>query len=120
MVISDSISSAVSSSFQLASATETDAVSEFMQELKQRDIRYVRFEMPDLHGVSRLKVIPINKVEGYARQGLNFYGGTLALDTSSLVVPGSGYHAERKFKDHLIFPDFGTLTPVPSWKKQQR
>lgn len=76
-------------------------------------IEYLRFELPDLHGVSRLKVVPIKKVEGYARKGLNFYGGTLALDTSSLVVPGSGYHEERKFKDHLIFPDFDTLTPVP-------
>ncbi|MBD0335906.1 MAG: glutamine synthetase, partial [Cyanobacteria bacterium Co-bin13] len=56
---------------------------------------------------------PIDKVEGYARQGLNFYGGTLALDTSSLVVPESGYHAERKFKDHLIYPDLSTVTPVP-------
>ncbi|MBD3886175.1 glutamine synthetase [Phormidium tenue FACHB-886] len=113
MVVSESIHSDVSGNFRGASDTGTDPVSDFMQELKQRGIQYVRFEMPDLHGVSRLKVIPINKVEGYARQGLNFYGGTLALDTSSLVVPGSGYHAERKFKDHLIFPDFKTLTPVP-------
>lgn len=109
------VSNSIFSDFRVAS--DTDAISEFMQKLKQRDIRYVRFEMPDLHGVSRLKVIPINKVEGYARQGLNFYGGTLGLDTSSLVVPGSGYHAERKFKDHLLFPDFDTLTPVPWLEK---
>jgi len=84
-----------------------------MEELRHQGIEYLRFELPDLHGVSRLKIVPIKKVEGYARKGLNFYGGTLALDTSSLVVPRSGYHEERKFKDHLIFPDFSTLTPVP-------
>ena len=99
------------------SSTEFDAVSEFMEELRGQGIEYLRFELPDLHGVSRLKVVPINKVEGYASQGLNFYGGTLALDTSSLVVPGSGYHEERKFKDHLLFPDFSTLTPVPWLEK---
>ncbi|PSB55085.1 hypothetical protein C7B79_33985, partial [Chroococcidiopsis cubana CCALA 043] len=117
MVVSDSISNNTFNNLQGNSNAATDSVSEFMQELERNDIRYVRFEMPDLHGISRLKVIPINKVEGYARQGLNFYGGTLALDTSSLVVPGSGYHAERKFKDHLILPDFSTLTPVPWLEK---
>ncbi|HIK18028.1 MAG TPA: glutamine synthetase [Leptolyngbyaceae cyanobacterium M33_DOE_097] len=117
MVVSDSISSKLPINLPVTSDTDVDAVSALMQELQQRDIRYLRFEMPDMHGVSRLKVVPVNKVEGYARQGLNFYGGTLALDTSSLVVPASGYHAERKFKDHLIFPDFSTLTPVPWLEK---
>lgn len=102
---------------QTTSPPDFDAVSEFMQELERQDIKYVRFELPDLHGISRLKVIPVNKVESYARQGLNFYGGTLALDTASLVVPDSGYHAERKFKDHLLIPDFNTLTPVPWLEK---
>lgn len=90
-----------------------DRVTELVDSLKQQGIQYVRFEMPDLHGVSRLKVIPIDKVEGYARKGLNFYGGTLALDTASRVVPDSGYHAERKYRDHLLVPDWETVSPVP-------
>jgi glutamine synthetase len=90
-----------------------DSISEIVDSLKQQGIQYLRFEMPDLHGVSRLKVVPINKVEGYARKGLNFYGGTLALDTASKVVPGTGYHAERKYRDHMLIPDWETLTPVP-------
>ncbi|MEO1181986.1 MAG: glutamine synthetase family protein, partial [Cyanobacteria bacterium J06636_28] len=75
--------------------------------------QYVRFELPDLHGVSRLKVIPITKVESYARKGLNFYGGTLALDTASSVVPSSGYHEEQKYRDMTLFPDIESCTPVP-------
>lgn len=90
-----------------------DRVSQFIADLKSNNVEYVRFELPDLHGVSRLKVVPIDKVEGYVRQGLNFYGGTLALDTASMVVAGSGYHAERRYRDHLLFPDLDTLTPVP-------
>jgi glutamine synthetase len=90
-----------------------DRISQFIAQLQEQDIEYVRFELPDLHGVSRLKVVPIDKVEGYIRKGLNFYGGTLALDTASFVVPGSGYHSERKYQDHMIFPDLDTLTPVP-------
>lgn len=94
-------------------APQPDQIAEFIATLKQRGVEYVRFEMPDLHGVSRLKVVPIDKVEGYTRKGLNFYGGTLALDTASMVVPGSGLHAERKYRDHTLIPDLDTLAPVP-------
>lgn len=95
------------------SASDSDRVENFMLALRQMDAEYVRFELPDLHGVSRLKLVPIDKVEAYSRKGLNFYGGTLALDTASQVVPGSGLHAERKYRDHLLLPDFDTLAPVP-------
>ncbi|NEQ52658.1 MAG: glutamine synthetase [Leptolyngbya sp. SIO3F4] len=91
----------------------SEAISSWVETLQEQGIKYVRFELPDLHGVSRLKVIPINKVAGYARKGLNFYGGTLALDTASSVVPGSGYHEERKYRDMVLFPDIESCTPVP-------
>ena len=94
------------------SAPET--ISGWVESLKEQGIKYVRFELPDLHGVSRLKVVPLGKVEGYARKGLNFYGGTLALDTASSVVPASGFHEERKYRDHMLFPDISSCTPV-SW-----
>ena len=54
---------------------------------------YLRFELPDMHGISRSKTVPIDKVEGYASRGLNFYGGILGLDTSSNVVPASAMHS---------------------------
>lgn len=88
-------------------------ISQFMATLHDQQIEYLRFELPDLHGVSRLKVVPIDKVEHYLRKGLNFYGGVLALDTASMVVSGSGLHEEQKYRDHLLFADLETLTPVP-------
>ncbi|MEM6256066.1 MAG: glutamine synthetase family protein [Cyanobacteria bacterium P01_D01_bin.156] len=91
----------------------SEAISTWVTDLQEQGVKYVRFELPDLHGVSRLKVIPINKVAGYASKGLNFYGGTLALDTASSVVPGSGYHEERKYRDMVLFPDIESCTPVP-------
>jgi len=90
-----------------------DAIAHFLFTLKEQGYEYLRFELPDLHGVSRLKVVPIDKVEAYTRKGLNFYGGTLALDTASMVVPGSGLHEERKYRDQTLIPDLDTLTPVP-------
>jgi glutamine synthetase len=94
-------------------SSDPDSITAWVQSLDDQGVRYVRFEFPDLHGVSRLKVVPLAKVETYARKGLNFYGGTLALDTASMVVPHSGYHEERKYRDQTIFPDLATCMPVP-------
>jgi glutamine synthetase len=104
------MASHLSNSIQQISA---DRIEQFLSELTAQNIEYVRFELPDLHGISRLKVVPIDKVEGYLRKGLNFYGGTLALDTASMVVPKSGLHAERKYRDHMLIADLDTLAPVP-------
>ena len=94
-------------------AAPQDHIGDLMAELKAKKIEYVRFELPDLHGISRAKVVPIDKVEAFARQGLNFYGGVLAFDTSSNVVPGAGLHAETNFADQFLFPDPGTLRVLP-------
>lgn len=90
-----------------------DSVKDMMTALKKMGARYVRFELPDLHGISRTKVVPIAKVEDYARKGLNLYGGAIALDTSSAVIGGSGLHEEVSYRDQQLVPDPTTLRPVP-------
>ena len=90
-----------------------DRTAELMAALNQHDIEYLRFELPDLHGTSRSKTVPIDKVEGFARHGLNFYGGVLGLDTASNVVPASGLHGERDFADQALFPDPDSLRVIP-------
>ena len=94
-------------------AKRPDPISGLMSELHKQGIEYLRFEMPDLHGVSRSKTVPIDKVEDYARRGLNFYGGVLGLDTSSNVVPASGLHTQQNYADQLLFPDPGSLRVIP-------
>jgi len=84
-----------------------------MAALKKMGARYVRFELPDLHGTSRTKVVPVGKAESYARKGLNFYGGTIGLDTASNVIGGSGVHEEVSYRDQMLVPDVSTLRPVP-------
>ena len=90
-----------------------DRITALVEDLKARNIRYLRFELPDLHGTSRVKVVPIDKVEGYARKGLNFYGGVLALDSASNVVPGSGLHEEISYRDQSLIPDPDSLQVIP-------
>ena len=88
-------------------------VSTILDEWRERGVKWVRFELPDLHGISRSKTIPMEHAAGYAERGLNMYGGTLVLDTRSDVVPGTLYNEERKYGDQLLHPDPATAALVP-------
>jgi glutamine synthetase len=80
---------------------------------REAGIRWVRFELPDMHGISRSKTIPIEHAAGYAESGVNMYGGTAVLDTRSDVVGGTLYNEERMYADQLLHPDQSTAAVVP-------
>lgn len=94
---------------------KTDEIAEQVSALRADGIEFLRFELPDLHGISRSKLVPIDAVEGFARKGLNFYGGILALDTASNVISGAGLNDEISYADSKLFPDFSSVKRVP-WK----
>ena len=80
---------------------------------EREGIRYVRFELPDLHGTARTKLVPVGAARDYARDGLNMYGGAGVLDSRSDVVGGMAYDSAVKYADQLLFPDPRSATVVP-------
>jgi glutamine synthetase len=88
-------------------------IQEAEARLTTEGFEYVRFEQPDLHGLSRGKTVPAAHFRHYAEHGLNFLGGLLGLDAQGGVAAGTGYLEERNFADSLIFPDLDTMAPVP-------
>ena len=46
-------------------------VEQVLTDWRERGIRYVRFELPDMHGTSRSKTVPIEHAGRYAESGLN-------------------------------------------------
>ena len=78
-----------------------------------KGIKFVRFELPDMHGTSRSKLIPIEHAAGYAEGGLNMYGGAGVLDSRSDVVPGTLYNEEVGYGDQRLIPDLETASVVP-------
>ena len=80
---------------------------------RERGVRNVRFELPDMHGNSRSKLVPIEHAGRYAEQGLNMYGGAVVLDTRSDVVPGTLYNEEIGYADQRLKPDPSTAAIVP-------
>lgn len=90
-----------------------DEAKNFVEQCKTAGFDFIRFELADMAGLSRGKTIPLAHVAGYLESGLNLYGGTVALDSSSTPVKNSGYNEERNFSDCVMVADTSTLTPVP-------
>jgi len=88
-------------------------IGAILERWRSEGIRFVRFELPDMHGISRSKTVPIEHADGFAERGLNMYGGTSVLDTRSDVVPGTLYNEERMYGDQLLHPDPDTAAVVP-------
>jgi glutamine synthetase len=88
-------------------------VGQIVQRWRKEDIRFVRFELPDVHATSRSKTVPIEHAGAFAESGLNMYGGAAVLDSRSDVVPGTLYNEERMYADQVLHPDPSTAAVVP-------
>ncbi|MBO6757232.1 MAG: glutamine synthetase [Roseibium sp.] len=97
-----------------------DGSEAFVEKIAAAGYEYVRFEFPDMAGLSRGKTVPIGHVGSYMRSGLNLYGGTVALDSYSIPVRKSGYNEEMNYTDCVMVIDEDTLTPVPWLNKTCR
>lgn len=90
-----------------------ESAKELADSLRENSVEYVRFELPDLAGMSRGKTVPIDHVESYTLHGLNLYGGTVTLDSDSHPIPGIGYNEDVNFADCLMVPDPASVSNVP-------
>ena len=90
-----------------------DRVDKVFAKLRRAGVEHVRFELPDMHGSARSKQVPVEWFTHFAREGINMYGGVVALDTASQVVPGSRYNEEINYRDQTLIPDLASLAPVP-------
>ena len=90
-----------------------ESVKDILEGWQRDGIEWVRFELPDMHGTSRSKTVPVPHAFGYAERGLNMYGGASVLDSRSDVVGGTLYNEERQYGDQLLFPDADTAAVVP-------
>lgn len=86
---------------------------EIVEGWSAQGIRWVRFEVPDVHGTSRSKMVPIEHAAHFAGNGLNMYGGVGVLDSASLVVGGTLYNEETGYADMQVVPDPETAGLVP-------
>ncbi len=92
---------------------QAPTVESIVEGWRKQGVRKVRFELPDMHGTSRSKIVPLDHVESYVRTGLNMYGGTVVLDSRSDIVPGTLYNEEIGYADQFLRADPKTAAIVP-------
>ena len=90
-----------------------ESAKQLIDEMRENSVEFLRFELPDLAGLSRGKTVPIAHAESYTLNGLNLYGGTVTLDSNSIPIAGTGYNEDVNFTDCLMVPDPDTVSNVP-------
>ena len=104
----------------MAKGKSGDRVDKIAAKLRRDGVEHVRFELCDMPGSARSKQVPIEAFAQFSRDGIGMYGGVIAVDTASHVVPGSRYNEEVNYRDQMLIPDFSTLAPVPWLKNTAR
>jgi len=96
-----------------AAQQPAENIEDVFSRWRDEGIRNVRFELPDMHGTSRSKLVPVEHAAGYLEDGLNMYGGAVVLDSQSDVVPGTLYNEEVGYGDQRLRPDATTAAVIP-------
>ena len=84
-----------------------------LQFIRDKNIKYIRFEVADMYGIARSKTILSRHFNKFATEGLNLYLGLFGYDPQGKVIEGSGFHKELNFTDGLFFPEYDTFTIIP-------
>lgn len=81
--------------------------------IETQNIKYVRFEQFDLHGIPRSKNVPIAFFKKYVEKGFSFYGGVLGYDIQTRCITGTGFGEEKTYGDATAVPDISTFEVLP-------
>ena len=85
--------------------------------IKKNNITTIRFDMPDVYGISHCRLFPASAFAKKATDGVKFSISTLmASDPQGNFADGTGYGEEVGFGDCLAFPDLESFMVVP-WAK---
>ncbi|WP_020588814.1 glutamine synthetase family protein [Desulfobacter curvatus] len=81
--------------------------------IKEKDIHTIRVEFPDLHGVSRNKSLPANRIDEIIEEGITSSQVVFAVMLNNDISEDSGVADEVSYSDMKIIPDLNTFTIVP-------
>jgi glutamine synthetase len=81
--------------------------------LADHDIELVRFETPDLNGVSRGKSVAADHFWRYVEQGLALVSDIYCWDHECWVATGTGFGEDMTFADLTMCPDLSTFALLP-------
>src|SRR4030095_8925204 len=89
-----------------------------MELIRQNNIQFIRFETPDVNGISRGKLVALANFERVLEKGLAMVSDLLTWDPQADVAwQGTGYAEDLTFADLVFHPDLSTFKVTP-WADQ--
>lgn len=76
-------------------------------------VELVRFETPDLNGVSRGKTVTADHFRSYVEHGLSLVSDIYCWDHECWVATGTGFGEDLTFADLTMRPDLSTFRILP-------
>ena len=93
--------------------SDVSEVGTILEQWRESGVKWVRFELPDMHGNSRSKTIPIEHAGSLRRDRAQHVRGSRRPGHAVRRRAGTLYHEERGYGDQLLFPDPDTAAVVP-------
>ncbi len=91
----------------------SSSLEEIITRWRGQHIRRVVCEVPDLHGLSRSRMVPLDALQEVIEQGLGMYGGMVVADSQSAIIAGTHYNEEKRYANAFLVPDLSTATVLP-------
>jgi len=89
-------------------------LAEVMKIIEENKIEFIRFESPDVNGISRGKLVALANFERVVEKGLAMVSDLLTWDPQADVAwLGTGYAEDLTFADLVFRPDLSTFKVVP-------
>ena len=101
----------------MSAPLDGDAIEQLLQ---AHAIELVRFETPDLNGVSRGKTVTADHFRGFVEHGLALVSDIFCWDHECQLAPGSGFGEDLTFADLVMRPDLTTFSVLPHCPGQAR
>lgn len=96
-------------------------LSHVMNVIEQNGIEFIRFEVADINGISRGKLVGLDNFERAVEKGLAMVSDILTWDAQADVAwIGTGYAEDITFADLVFRPDLSTFRVVPWSDKTAR
>lgn len=95
-------------------------IADVERQMADHGIELVRFETPDLNGVSRGKAVATDHVPGFLESGLALVGDIYCWDHECHVATGTGFGEDITFADLVLRADLETFRVLPHVDGQAR
>ncbi|MDX6629503.1 MAG: glutamine synthetase, partial [Gaiellales bacterium] len=101
----------------MSTPPDRDAIEQL---LRTHAVELIRFETPDLNGVSRGKTVTADHFWGFVEHGLTLVGDIYCWDHACWVASGTGFGEDMMFADLVMRPDLATFRVLPHVPGQAR